>query len=172
MTRMIRRVLNERPRVRFLFVGGGESQTFFESAFPDEAGARIVLPGRVPFESVAEYLACMDVVLAPYPKLDFWYPSSMKLFEYMASGKAVVASAVDQITDVIQDGQNGCLFDPGDPEELTSKVLDLVDHPAKRLRIGREARLTVLDNYTWDIQAAKMNRIFEHVVERNRKKTE
>ena len=98
--------------------------------------------------------------------MDFWYPSSLKLFEYMASGKAVIASAVDQITDVIQDGKNGCLFDPDNPDELTAKVLDLVDHPSKRLRIGREARQTALDNYTWDIQAAKMARIFKFAIDR------
>jgi glycosyltransferase involved in cell wall biosynthesis len=166
LTRMIRRILDERPSVRFLFVGGGESQIFFESSFPGEAGSRIVLPGQVPYNDIPNYLACMDVVLAPYPKLDFWYPSSLKLFEYMASGKAVVASAVDQITDVIQDGKNGCLFDPDNPDELTAKVLDLVDHPARRLSIGREARQTVLDNYTWDIQAAKMARIFKFALDR------
>jgi len=82
----------------------------------------------------------MDVVVVPYPKLDFWYPSSMKLFEYMSAGKAVVASNVEQVKDVIQDGVNGCLFDPDQAEMFERKVLQLVQNPKFRKRTGSNAR--------------------------------
>ena len=92
---MAKEMVANRDDVCFMFLCGGQNKRYFESYFPEQTyGGRVILPGMIPFEKVNDYLSCMDVVLAPYPHQDFWYASSMKIFEYMAAGKAVVASGI------------------------------------------------------------------------------
>jgi glycosyltransferase involved in cell wall biosynthesis len=122
------------------------------------------MTGTVAYGDVPDYVDAMDIVIVPYPKLDFWYPSSMKLFEYMSSSKPVVASAVDQVKDVIRDGENGLLFNPNRLDEFVNKVLLLVDNPILRRKLGQNARKTVLEKYTWIDHAKKMVQLFERVV--------
>lgn len=162
---MARKILKSRSDVAFLFVGGGKNKDVMERTFEaEDIGTRVVLTGTVPYSDVPPYIDAMDIVLAPYPKLDFWYPSSMKVFEYMSSQKAVVASAVGQLCEIIQDGKNGFLFDPENMEEFLQKVLRLVENTRLRETVAKNARQTVLDEYTWVGHARKMETIMEQIV--------
>lgn len=170
---MAKRVLETRRDAVFLFVGGGKNRQIMESTFrPEDLNARVFLTGMLPYPEIPDYMDAMDVVIVPYPKIDFWYPSSMKLFEYMSSGKAVVASAVDQVKDVIRDGRNGFLFEPDNRDEFVRKVLQLVDDPVLCRKMGLAARKTVLENYSWDRHARKMERIFESVIRTSKRSAE
>jgi glycosyltransferase involved in cell wall biosynthesis len=161
---MVNTVINERKDVTFLFVGGGESESFFKEHFGEAvAQSRVLLPGTIPYDDVNDYLSCMDIVLAPYPKLDFWYASSVKIFEYMAAGKAVLASRVGQIAEVICDGYNGRLYNPDSSEELIEKITQLIQKQRIREAMGREARKTMLEQYTWDGHAERMKQVFYKV---------
>lgn len=165
LIRMAQHLLATRPDVSFLLVGGGQSKEFFEQHLRTNGYAdRVILPGMIPYHEVPRYLSCMDIVLAPYPKRDFWYPSSMKVFEYMSAGKAVVATRVGQISEIIQDGVNGCLFDPEQSEELIQKVQTLIDSAALRRRLGEQARRDVEQTWNWRSQAKKMIEIFENIL--------
>ncbi|MFQ5630799.1 MAG: glycosyltransferase family 4 protein [bacterium] len=157
--------LEKYPNVAFLMVGGGANKEFFERKLHVNGYApRVVLPGTVSHEEVADYLACMDIVIAPYPKLPLWYPSSMKVFEYMSAGKAVLASDVGQIGEIIQDGKNGFLFDPDKGDDLTAKTLKLIEDENLRRMLGQKARDDVLEKYTWEGHAKTMISIFEDVL--------
>lgn len=162
---MTRHLLEIRDDVAFLFVGGGKNKTVMEETFnASDLGTRVFLTGTVPYEDVPQYIDATDIVLAPYPKLDFWYPSSMKVFEYMSAQKAVVASAVGQINEIIQDGENGFLFNPDDMEEFVQKVLTLVDNAEAREKLSVNARQTVLEKYTWVGHARTMVGVFNSVL--------
>jgi len=159
-------ILDIRDQVCFLFVGGEPNYSALKESFKDHGlGKRVILPGRVPHSEVPRYLSVMDVVIAPYPRTEFWYPSSMKLFEYMASGKAILASGVAQIVNVIQDGRNGHLFDPEDRQDFLNKLLHLIDHQKHREALGQQARQDVIDQYSWEGHARKMVEVFERVLE-------
>ncbi len=165
-----RRLLKLRRRIVLLFVGGGRNREVIRSHFSDrDLAGRVFLTGTVPYADVPRYLNVMDVVVVPYPKMPFWYPSSMKLFEYMSSQKAVVASAVPQVTDVIRDGMNGFLFNPDDAGAFAEKVLQLADSPALRKRLSLAARRTVLESYTWDGHGRKMEAVLKKAAASNRK---
>lgn len=160
-----RRLLRQRKRIVLLFVGGGRNREVIRSHFSDrDLAGRVFLTGTVPYADVPRFLNAMDVVVVPYPKMPFWYPSSMKLFEYMSSQKAVVASAVPQVVDVIRDGRNGFLFDPDDGDAFAEKVLRLADSPALRKRLSRAARRTILESYTWDRHGRKMEAVLREAV--------
>ncbi len=158
---MTRCILRMRDDVVFLFIGGGKNRNIMKCTFAQkDLDDRIFLTGTVPYQDIPRYIDAMDVVLVPYPRLPFWYPSSMKLFEYMSSAKPVVASAVEQVKDVIDDGENGFLYDPEDLDECIRKVLLLVENPALRKKMGQAARRTVMEKYTWNRHARKMEEVF------------
>ena len=129
-------------------------------------GRRVFCTGTVPYGQVPSLVNAMDIVTVQYPKSEMWYPSSMKLFECMAAQKAVVASAVPQVDRVIRDGWNGFLFDPDDLDGFAGRILRLVDSPGLRRKLAANGRKTVLESYTWDRQAGKMEAVFRDVLAR------
>ena len=85
----------------------------------------------------------MDIVISPYKDDYLFYGSSMKLLEYMAAGKAVLFPALGQIKEVIADGYNGRLYEPGDYRTMTGKLLELIENDDLRRQLGANARLTI-----------------------------
>ena len=170
LTDAARHILQTRPNVCLMMVGGGKNQEFFrEQLQTGDHADRVILPGTVPHSDVPRYLSCMDVVLAPYPKLDFWYASSMKIFEYMSTGKTVLATDVGQVGEIIEDGVNGFLFDPDKNGELRQKIVTLVDSPEARQRVGAQARRDIEQKWNWDNNAKMMIEIFEDALQRRRR---
>ncbi len=165
------RILQENPEVVFMLVGSKQTMDFFGSQFDGTPYRdRVLLVGMVPHEKIPDYVSCMDIVLAPYPKFDFFYASSMKLFEYMAAGKAIVATRVGQIAEVIEEGENGFLFEPDTPEELKGNIEKLVRSPELREKFGRNARRESEREWNWDRVGEKMVAVFEKVLrERQRR---
>ena len=166
---MTKNIIDSRKDTHFLFVGGGSNLDKFKEAFSKSDYLKYVsLPGTVPYSDVPKFLSVMDIVIAPYPKLEFWYPSSMKIFEYMSAGKAVVASAVGQINDIIQQKENGILFDPDEKNDMEKSVNLLLDNENLRKNLSINARSTILEKYTWKYHAQKMIDIFQEVIDRKR----
>jgi glycosyltransferase involved in cell wall biosynthesis len=158
-------VLERHPNAAFMMVGGGANKEFFQNKLHiKNYDQRVILTGTVPHEEVPRYLACMDIVLAPYPKLPFWYASSLKIFEYMAAGKAVIAGDVGQVGEVIQDGNNGLLFDPDNEGELLQKTIAALENAELRQRLGAQARQDVLDKYSWRQHAKKIVEVFMEIL--------
>jgi glycosyltransferase involved in cell wall biosynthesis len=150
-------VLRGYDHVRFLLVGTGPLHQELESAVRDQGYSdRVSLTGYVPHEKVPEYISAMDIVLAPYPAMDFFYFSPLKLFEYMACGKPVVASRLGQIAELIKDGVNGMLYEPEDLPQMAVKCRVLIENPELRSEIGRNARKSILAGYTWRSNAEKI----------------
>jgi len=79
--------------------------------------------------------------------------SPLKLFEYMSAGLPIVASDLASIRDVIRPGENGMLFQEGDPEALAAAVRQLVDDPAKRGALAARAREEATARYSWQARA-------------------
>ncbi len=162
---MAKKLMRNYPSVRFLMVGSKHNMDVFQTHFNSkDFEDRVILPGFVPHEKMPDYLSCMDIVLAPYPKLDFFYASSMKLFEYMAAGKAIVATRIGQMAEVIQDGINGFLFEPDLSSELYEKVELLVTSEALRKKISQNARYDAERKWNWDQVGNKMIQVFEEVL--------
>ncbi|MEE9291544.1 MAG: glycosyltransferase family 4 protein [Acidobacteriota bacterium] len=147
------RLLRERPDVRFLFVGDGAQRGEAEAILA-AAGLRhaVVFTGLVPQEEGPAHLAAMDILAAPHvPNADGtpFFGSPTKLFEYMAMGRGIVASRLDQIGTVLEDGRTALLTDPGDERSLESALIRLVDDPDLRERLGAGARGRALEKHTW-----------------------
>ena len=91
-------------------------------------------------------------------KQEMWL-SPMKLFEYMASGKAVVASAMGQIVNVITDGENGLLVPAGDGQALAGAIHRLIADTDLRGRLGRQAREDAVNHHSWEQYLSHLEQI-------------
>lgn len=123
---------------------------------------RFLYAGQVAAADVPLYLAAFDVAVMPHPATPQFarYTSPLKLFEYMAAGKAIAASDLPGWSDVVAHDEHALLIPPDDPTAWTSALRRLRDDPALRLRLGQNARQKALTQYTWKIRA---RRVLAHV---------
>jgi len=145
---------DEYPEARWLLVGDGVERPRIEALL--EANGlrqRFALPGRVRHDMVPSYIMAMDVAVLPNSET---YNSPMKLFEYMSMRKPVVAPRVPAIAEVIADGQNGLLFEPGRTPSFCAALRRALNDSSLRERIGGAARRSVLRNHTWRRNAERM----------------
>jgi glycosyltransferase involved in cell wall biosynthesis len=144
------------PSYHLLLVGDGPMRAKLE----EETGQldlqeAVTLVGNVPHEEVPRYLALMDVAVAPYPALDDFYFSPLKLYEYLAGSRAVVASRIGQVSEVIADGLSGLLYEPGNEEALLGCIRRLRADESLRKKLGQNARVASSKN-TWGRNAERV----------------
>jgi len=144
---------------RLIIVGDGPERAKLES-YISACGVAgdVVFTGAIAPTAVPGLLASMDVVVAPYPKLEHFYFSPLKIYEYMAAGRPVVASRIGQIAEILDHQVTGWLTPPGDTGALVEAFKVLLASPDLRKRMGRAAREFVLKNHTWQ---QSVRRIFE-----------
>lgn len=118
--------------------------------------ANFLYAGQVAPEAVPLYLSAFDVCAMPFPFTEHfaYHASPIKLFEYMAAGRAIVASDLPAVADVVRDGETALLVPPGDVDALAAAITRLRDDPALRQRLADCARNQVFARYTWDARAA------------------
>ncbi|MCZ6594118.1 MAG: glycosyltransferase family 4 protein [Bacteroidetes bacterium] len=162
---VIQELLKFHQDVHFLLVGDGVLRDDLLEFIRDEKiEKRVSLPGYIPHQDIPNYLSSMDIMIAPYPNIDFFYFSPLKLFEYMASGKAIVASRIGQIKEILTEKDNGLMFEAGNYAELIEQLKLVVSNPDLRERIGKHARKTVEANFTWQDNAQKISNICETLI--------
>jgi glycosyltransferase involved in cell wall biosynthesis len=145
------------PKSRLLIVGDGPEREKLETTVETYGFVdAVTFTGAVSPEAVPELLSRMNVAVAPYPALENFYFSPLKILEYMAGGVPVVASRVGQIPELIDDGVNGLLYPPGDVNALTLALFDIFHKPALAERLAKSARQKVEKNYSWDATVTRM----------------
>ena len=144
------------PLAHLLIVGDGPIQAQLE-ARAEELGIRadVTFAGRVPHSEVVEHIAAMDVAVSPHAT---FYASPMKILEYMAMSATVVAPAMDNIRDIVEDGQTGLLFPPRSSVALAAALRTAVDDPELRKRLGLLARRRVIDHFNWLANARQIEK--------------
>ena len=120
---------------------------------------RAELTGAVSPAEVTAYLHRMDIGCAPYPAGGNDYFSPLKVYEYLAAGVPVVASAVGQLPPALDHGRLGRLVPPGDAAALTEGLTDLRGNLDERIRLRRAGREAVLARHTW---RALVQRVLAH----------
>jgi glycosyltransferase involved in cell wall biosynthesis len=156
-----------RERVRLLMIGDGLMMPQVKERL-QKLGAleAATLTGLVPQEQGPAYLAASDILVAshvPNPDGTPFFGSPTKLFEYMAMGKGIVASDLDQIGEVLKHDYSALLVKPGNVESLMLGLKKLIDDEQGRLKLGKAARQEVVARYTWKEHTRKtIEKLKEH----------
>lgn len=120
-----------------LVVGDGPARALLEErARQLEVGSRVHFTGTMPRELLPELMSCIDIALQPRVTA---YASPLKLFEYMATGRAIVAPASPNIREILEDGVDGLLFAPGSAEAMAAAIERLARDATLREKLGQAA---------------------------------
>lgn len=151
------------PGVILAVAGGGELRSWLEElARRRGVDDQTRWFGEIPHGLMPGFLAALDVALLPYPPLDGFAFSPLKLFEYLASGVPIVASDLGQIRDVLEGGRWGRLVVPGDPFALADAIREILHDPDDSRERAARARSTTLEAHSWEQRARYLTEVVEH----------
>ncbi|MCC7483265.1 MAG: glycosyltransferase family 4 protein [Hyphomicrobiales bacterium] len=166
-------ILADCPHGRLVLVGDGQQREAM-AQYVTQLGidSSVQFTGFLPHTQVARLVSAADVAVAPYTKMkpEFFYGSSMKVFEYMASGVALIASDQGQIGEVVQNGVNGVLVPPGDTGALVTALKNLINDAALRSRLGQRAREDAIEKHSWEHYIVRLEQLYQSVISRRRSK--
>lgn len=146
-------------RLRLVIAGDGPERSAVEQRTVRLGiGAAVTFLGSVAHEEIPATIAGFEIAVSPR---SVFYQSPMKLLEYMAMGKPVVASDTENIRDLIEAGREGILFSPDDPVALREALDRLVRDAPLRAALGTAARLRVERRHTWLGNARRVLEIFQ-----------
>lgn len=145
--------------LHFLVVGDGPAvPALRQVAAARGVERRVIFAGLVPREEIVDYVAAFDVALQPQVVP---YASPLKLFEYMALGRAIVAPRTPNICEVLADSE-AMLFDPADSVDFVRATERLCADRDLRARLGRAARAAVIrQGLTWANNASRIVALFQ-----------
>jgi glycosyltransferase involved in cell wall biosynthesis len=148
------------PQLRFLLVGDGPLSLEIRDALePYSRRGWVVFPGQVPHDQAPRYLDAADILVSPHVPMPDGRPffgSPTKLFEYMAMSKAIVASNLDQLAQVLTHQQTAWMAEPRSAPELAHAIRLLATNADMRSYLGKNAREAALSNHTWQQNAARV----------------
>lgn len=138
-------LIDEQPSLSFLVVGDGPERARLERKSV-ALGGRAVFIGRVAPMDVPHYVAAMDVLVCS----SSFEGTPLAVLEWMAAGKAIVATDVGGVPALIEDGLEGLLVPPNDPASLARAMGRLLREPELRERLGMAARRRQQDEFRLD----------------------
>lgn len=150
LARAIPRVLRSHPHARFRFVGrsvelspGLQMVDHLRSMLASHADS-VDFPGPVPLEGIPQVLARTDICVFP----SIWENFPNVCLEAMSAARGIVGSSAGGMNEILDFGRAGLLVEPRRPELLADAIIELLDHPQRRIELGRAARARVLSEYS------------------------
>jgi len=156
-------------RLKLLLVGSGSNELMDKLlvlSFKKHTD-KIFFTGMVPRVKVKSYVETCDILVSPQGKIDghgFFHGSPIKIFEYMAMQKPVLASRIGQLTEIINENRDGMLFTWNDADEMKRCLKKLIlMSKDERDRLGRAAREKIVSMYTWESNVQRIMEKVKHV---------
>lgn len=167
LARSVSHAVRENPALHFMLIGDGKLRGSVEKILADNGVSDFVtLLGTVRHDLVPSYLALCEILLSPHTENTdgtVFFGSPTKLFEYMGMGKAIVASGVGQISDIIRDGTNGVIIRQRDERDLADKICALALDLPKCHTLGAAARRDAENTYSWKHNARRAVEVYENL---------
>ena len=156
-------IVGEIPKTKFLIVGDGIMREKLESLVKDlNIAHNVILTETVPYEIVPEYINISDVCVVLKRKMSSGY-SPLKLYEYMACGKPVIATNTAGF-EILEQYNTGILVNPEDSQELASALVKLLQDKQLREQMGVNGRELVVREYSWECTAKKTIGVFRNLL--------
>lgn len=145
--------------ITLVLVGGSPADVLYynNEAHIAGIGDRVIFTGFVSHSLIPLYLSAADILIAPFPRTPHYelFMSPMKLFEYMASRRPIVASRLSSIEEIVKDGYSAVCVTPDSAESLKEGILLLKEDQEKGKVIARNAYEAVQE-HTWGKRAQRI----------------
>jgi len=150
--------------VTFMVIGGGDRfGELFQLAEQLKIGHKVVFTGAIDHEEIPKYIAVADVAVACFEDTpQTRCKSPLKICEYLASGKAIVASKMGEVPRMI--GDAGILVEPGNAKQLAQGVEKLLVAPELRRELGLKARIRAEQEYNWGVTAENLLVAYDMII--------
>lgn len=156
-------VREKSPRARLLLVGYGEEQEHLERQITElDLQNLVTFAGKIPNEKIPQYMAASDLLVLPSLSESFGIVN----LEAMASGLPIVATHVGGVPEIVIDGKNGFLVEPGNPKQIAEKVLLLLESNELRHAISIQNRKTA-KYFRWEEVSQRLERIYQDAINRS-----
>lgn len=132
---------------------------------------KVTFYGAVPYDKIPGVMKCMDALVAPYPDEPNFYFSPLKVFEYMAAGKPIVASAIGQINEVLTHEETALLVPPGDSEALCTALRQIKNDASLGKRLAQNGAAEVEEKHQWRHRIEMITEIIELLKSKRRTQT-
>lgn len=158
-------IARDRDDFAVLVVGDGASLNRMQTLAEERGLSRhIIFTGRVPHSEVEDFYSLIDIT--PFPRLPLpvcEMVSPLKPMEAMAMGKAIVASDVAALSEMVDHGHTGLLHRKGDVLSLAAALSQLLDNEELRRRLASEAREWVVRERDWLTLAERISEIYRRI---------
>ena len=148
--------------LHLLLVGDGPARQELES-LADELGVRdrLTVTGVVQRDQIVDLVSAFDIALQPHVVP---YASPLKIFEYLALGRPIVAPNSANIREILTNGENALLFEPDVEGALEDAISSLCDEPSLRAHLSKGAASTIEERgFTWLHNARAVSRLIEQL---------
>jgi glycosyltransferase involved in cell wall biosynthesis len=153
LMRSVKHVVRSCPNAHFVIIGDGSlKQRMVEILSEDGTAAQVSFVGLVKHDVAPAYLNACDILVSPHEDMadgSVFFGSPTKIFEYMATGKGIVASRVGQLGELLGHERDALLVEQRDEIKLAQAIVRLLEDSALRQRLGAAARQKVVAAYTW-----------------------
>ena len=164
------RIVHTTPDAHLLIAGDGPLRTSLEEKVRSlSLSAHVTFTGRVPHDRVREIYALAEVLV--YPRVATRTPeltTPLKTLEALSMAKAVLASDLKPLRELVEDGRTGMLFKAGDIEDLASKATAMLADDALRDRLGHQGRRWAISNRRWEDSVAHYGNVYDQVLSARR----
>jgi len=158
-------LLSKGEKLKLLIVGEGVLKSFLMKKVLDSRYLReFIFTGMIKYENIPFLINITDICVAPFisERNRKTGVSPLKVFEYMACGKPVVASRIEGLEFIEEEGA-GCLVDLGDVIGLGKALEDLLRNTNKRIEMGRRGLEIAREKFSWDSRAVEISEILSAI---------
>ncbi|MBA7620192.1 D-inositol-3-phosphate glycosyltransferase [subsurface metagenome] len=153
-------ILKEVPNTQFLIIGDGiMKEKLIEMVKELNLDNNFIFTGAVDYELVPKYINASDVCVAPKRPLKSGY-SPLKLYEYIACDKPIVASRISGF-EILEQQKAGILVEPENPLELAKAVLKFLKDEKIREEMGKNGREYVVKYHRWEVVSRRVAEVCE-----------
>jgi glycosyltransferase involved in cell wall biosynthesis len=165
---VLRDLREEGLDLSLVVVGDGPMKTAWDAqAQRLGISSSVAFVGQVPWSQVPQYIAGFDLGYSGQASLQIgkMYLSPLKLYEYMAMAKPVVASAFEDAQRVVQEEETGFLFRAGNKDDLKGALFKAYHLPRTALPdMGRKARKEIVTHHSWEARVRKVTEDVERLL--------
>ena len=156
-------ILKAIPNTKFVIVGEGETKKeLMKLTEKERLFDKFIFMGFVPHEKIPLYINMGDACVVTKKVLGYGY-SPLKLYEYMACGKPVIATNTEGF-EILEQYNAGILVNPENPHELSNAIVKLLQNEQLRKQMGANGRKLVVSEYAWESTAKKTIEVFRNLL--------
>ena len=152
-----------RTDTSLMIVGGGSNKNNLVK-YSEKLNVKnnVVFTGYIKAKDVPKYIAVSEIAVASFEKNKITEcKSPLKVVEYLAMGKAIVASEVGEVKRMV--GEAGIIVKPGKSSEITKAINKLLSDPKLRKKLEKKARIRAKEHFTWDKTARNILDAYSYI---------